>query len=495
VAGRLILAGRTARRTVWRVVTRAQLRGRLAGIAPVGGGLALVGLAAYVVLALAGHTLNPRDYAAAASMFLLTAIVGPGVFAAVEQQTNHEVSARLAAGVDPAPSVRAAAVVAAGLALLMSLVVLALAPVLVPRAFAGHTALLAATVLAVLGAAAAYLLRGIFAGQRRFQWYGISLAGEGLGRLLPCAALALFGWATADRFGFVFALGCAVAAAVTLPALRRGIGAGTDSARRDAAARDAAAQHTASAAGAPVRLPRLAASVGLLACASSLTLLVVNLGPVVLTSRLGTAHGDAELAASFVSLFLLARIPLFLFAPVQAFLLPALTAAAERGDLALVRRQVRTALLAVTAVGGPGVLAAGLLGPWASRVLFSAPLELSRGIAALLGVSTVAMMAAQILQPALVALGRNRAAMLSWVVSSALFVGLLFAPVAPLGAAVTAQLVAPALVCLLMGLTLRRELRGRAAGTTAPDASAAPDDSAQPETPGQTIEPSVTNSL
>jgi O-antigen/teichoic acid export membrane protein len=479
VPGRLVRAGRTARRTVWRVVTRAQLRGRLAGIAPVGGGLALVGLAAYVVLALAGHTLNPRDYAAAASMFLLTAIVGPGVFAAVEQQTNHEVSARLAAGTDPAPSVRAATVVAAGLAVLMSLVVLALAPVLVPRAFAGHTALLAATVLAVLGAAAAYLLRGIFAGQRRFHWYGISLAGEGLGRLLPCVALALFGWATAERFGFVFALGCAVAAVVTLPALRRG---GTPA---GAAPRTASA---GSAAGAPVRLSRLAASVGLLACASSLTLLVVNLGPVVVTSRLGTAHADAELSASFVSLFLLARIPLFLFAPVQAFLLPALTAAAERGDLAVVRRQVRTALLAVAAVGGPGVLAAGLLGPWASRVLFAAPLELSRVLAALLGVSTVAMMAAQILQPALVALGRNRAAMLAWVVSAALFVGLLFAPVAPLTAAVAAQLVAPALVCLLMTVTLRREIRARAAGA-APAAPAG----AQGQAPA--TEPSVTNSL
>jgi O-antigen/teichoic acid export membrane protein len=438
------------------VVTRAQLRGRLASIAPVGGGLALVGLAAYVVLALAGHTLNPRDYAAAASMFLFTAIVGPGVFAAVEQQTNHEVSARLAGGFDPVPAVRAAAVVTAGFA------------VLVPRAFAGHTALLAATVLAVLGAAAAYLLRGVFAGQRRFQWYGISLAGEGLGRLLPCVALVLLGWASADRFGFVFALGCAVAAALTLPGFRR-----------------LSSGHAAPA-GPPVRLGPLAGSVGLLAGASSLTLLVVNLGPVVLTSRLGTAHADAELAASFVSLFLLARIPLFLFAPVQAFLLPALTAAAERGDLTVVRRQVRAALLAVAAVGGPGVVAAGLLGPWASRVLFSAPLELSRLVAALLGVSTVAMMAAQILQPALVALGRNRAAMLAWVVSSALFVGLLFAPVAPLTAAVTAQLVAPTLVCLLMAVTLRREIRTRA--TAAPR-------SAEPAADGQPIEPSVTNSL
>ncbi|MDT7657934.1 MAG: hypothetical protein QOF38_2649 [Pseudonocardiales bacterium] len=472
------------------MANRSQLRARLASIAPVGGGLALVGLAAYVVLALAGHTLNPRDYAAAASMFLLTAIVGPGVFAAVEQQTNHEVSARLAAGVDPAPAVRAATVVAAGLAVFMSLVVLALGPLLVPRAFAGHTALLAATVVAVLGAAAAYLLRGIFAGQRRFHWYGISLAGEGLGRLLPCVALALFGWATADRFGFVFALGCAVAAAVTLPALRRPDQPATrnpDSpspAARIPAGPASGASAIDAPGGAPVRLPRMAASVASLACASSLTLLVVNLGPVVLTSRLGTDRADAELAASFVSLFLLARIPLFLFAPVQAFLLPALTAAAERGDLGLVRRQVRTALLAVAAVGLPGVLAAGLLGPWASRVLFHAPTELSRLVAALLGISTVAMMAAQILQPALVALGRNRAAMAIWVVASALFVGLLFAPIAPLSAAVAAQLVAPTLVCLLMTLTLRAETRAPAAGGPGARSGGA-----------QPIEPSVTNSL
>ncbi|HTF47766.1 MAG TPA: hypothetical protein VK735_09985 [Pseudonocardia sp.] len=446
------------------MATQARLREQLASVAPVGGGLALVGLAAYVVLALAGHTLPARDYAAAASMFLLTAIVGPGVFAAVEQQTNHEVSARLAAGVDPVPAVRAATMITAGLAGIMSIAVLALGPVLVPRVFAGHTALLVATVLAVLGAAAAYLLRGVFAGQRRFRWYGVSLAAEGLARLLPCVALVLLGWASADRFGFVFALGCGVAAAVTLPALRR---RGAQRPER---------------AGEPVRLRPLAGAVGLLAGASGLTLLVTNLSPVVLTSRLGAEHADAELAASFVSLFLLARIPLFLFAPVQAFLLPSLTAAAGRGDLAAVRGGVRAVLLAVAAVGLPGVLAAWLLGPWASRVLFDAPIELPRLVAGLLGVSTVAMMVAAILQPALVALGRNRAAMLAWAVSSALFVGLLFAPVAPLTAAVTAQLVAPALVCLLMVVALRQELRSRAAARS-------------PAQPGQPFEPTVTNSL
>jgi O-antigen/teichoic acid export membrane protein len=454
------------------VAPQARLRGRLASVAPVGGGLALVGLAAYVVLALAGHTLPARDYAAAASMFLLTAIVGPGVFAAVEQQTNHEVSARLAAGANPVPAVRAATVITAGLAGIMSVGVLALGPVLVPRVFAGHTALLVATVLAVLGAAAAYLLRGVFAGQRRYRWYGVSLAAEGLARLLPCVALVLLGWASTDRFGFVFALGCGVAAVVTLPALRG----------RGAPPPERAGEPSSERAGEPVRLRPLAGAVGLLAGASCLTLLVTNLGPVVLTSRVGAEHADAELAASFVSLFLLARIPLFLFAPVQAFLLPSLTAAAGRGDLAAVRGGIRAVLLAVAAVGLPGVLGAWLLGPWASRVLFDAPTELPRLVAGLLGVSTVAMMVAAILQPALVALGRNRAAMLAWAVSSALFVGLLFAPVDPLTAAVTAQLVAPTLVCLLMLVALRQELRSRSAGRSAAQ-------------PGQPFEPTVTNSL
>jgi O-antigen/teichoic acid export membrane protein len=425
-------------------------RALLAGVAPVGAGLALVGLAAYAVLALAGHTLPPRDYAAAASMFLLTAILGPGVFAAVEQQTNHEVAARLAAGTPTRPAVRAAATVTAGLTGVAMLVVAALAPVLVPRAFAGHAALLVATLVAVAGTAAAYLLRGVFAGQRRFGWYGVSLAAEGLGRLVPCIVLVLAGWATANRFGFVFAAGCAVAASVTLPALG---GNGRRGPRPDREGDEPGEER--------VRVGPLAAAVALLACASGLTLLVTNLGPVVLTSRLGTDRVDADLAASFVSLFLLARVPLFLFAPVQAFLLPALSSAAERGDLAGVRDRVRAVLLAVAAVGLPGVAGGWLLGPWAARALFGAPTELPRLVAGLLAVSTVAMMVASVLQPALVALGRNRSATLAWVVSSAVFVGLLFAPVAPLAAAVSAQLVAPTLVSLLMLNALRRALRAR----------------------------------
>jgi len=437
----------------------AHLRSRLVTIAPVGGGLALVGLAAYVVLALAGHTLAPRDYTAAANMFLITAIVGPGVFAAVEQQTNREVSGQRAAGLRLGPVVWAAGLVTAGYTVAICALVLALSPVLVPWVFAGHRALVAATMLAVAGAAAAYLLRGVFGGQRRYYWYGLSLAGEGLFRLLPCVALVLLGWANADRFGFVFAIGCGLAALVTVPGLLRGI------AIRQIPGPGKSPTQAGKIPDSRLSVWGLAGAVGYLAGASALTLTMTNLGPVVLTFRLGPA--EAAVTASFISLFLLARVPLFVFGPVQAFLLPALTEAVERRDATAVRATLRVAVLAVLAVGLAGVLGVGVLGPWATRVLFNSAVELPHGVAALLGFGTAAMMAAQVLQPALVALNRNRAATVSWVVASAAFVGLLFAPIAPLAATVAAQVIAPLLVTGLMARSLRGALRGLSSADSA----------------------------
>ena len=136
----------------------------MAGVAPVGGGLLLLGVSAYVVLGAAGHALAPRDYAAVASLYLLVAITSPGVFTALEQETNREVSSRRAAGVGTAPVGRAGLLFGAGYAGIVAVVLVALAPLLVPRVLAGSWGLLAAAVVAAGGAAAVYLLRGLFAG-------------------------------------------------------------------------------------------------------------------------------------------------------------------------------------------------------------------------------------------------------------------------------------------------------------------------------------------
>src|SRR5262249_48575719 len=154
-------------------------------------GLGLLGLSAYAVLGLAGHALPDRQYAAVASLYLLTAVVGPGVFAAVEQETSREISSRIAWGRGTLPVLRAAGLVSAMLAALVIALLVALSPLLVARVFDGSWTLLVAALIAVAGAAAAYLLRGLFAGQRRYGWYAVSLGAEGLGRLLPCGALAV----------------------------------------------------------------------------------------------------------------------------------------------------------------------------------------------------------------------------------------------------------------------------------------------------------------
>ncbi|MGQ0482479.1 MAG: lipopolysaccharide biosynthesis protein [Pseudonocardia sp.] len=416
------------------------------GFGPVGVGLALIALSAYAVLALAGHVLAPADFAAVGSLYLLVSVVGPGVFVAVEQQTNREVSGRIAAGMGWTPVLRSGAAVSAGLAGLTTLGVLALSPVLVPRVFGGSWVLLGAAVLAVWGAAAGYLLRGAHAGQRRYGWYAAGMGLEGVARAGACVGLVLAGVTDAGWYGLVFGFGLVVSAVLTLAGPRDG--------------------DLAAIPGPPHPPARMAGQVGLLAGASGLTLVVANLGPVVLTSRLAGDPGQAALAASFVSLFVLARIPVLLVAPVQAILLPRLAAAAEQAALGELATQVRAAVRGVLAVGVPGVLLAAVAGPWAAQLFFDAPVRLSWLVAGLLGVGTLGMMTAQMVQPALVALGRNRAATFAWGIGAAVFVLLLALPGIPLAAAVTAQAVAPAVVTGLMVRELRASLVERDAAPT-----------------------------
>ena len=109
------------------------MRRRLGEVVPVGAGMFLLGISAYVVLGLAGHSLAPRDYAAVASLYLLAAITGPGIFIALEQETNREVSSRRLTGIGTRPVRRAGLLIGAGFALAVAVALTALSPLLVPR--------------------------------------------------------------------------------------------------------------------------------------------------------------------------------------------------------------------------------------------------------------------------------------------------------------------------------------------------------------------------
>lgn len=395
-----------------------------------------MGGAGYGFLALAGHTLSTADASAVASLYLLINIIGPGVFSALEQEASRNISAQFARGGDTAMVRRRALAVGAGLVLIVMIALLAASPLLVPKALGGQWALFGALVFGSATSAAVYLVRGLLGGSRRFGGYAATLAIEGAARLLPCLAAAAAGVPHAVVYALLFAAGSLFGAAAGLPGLR-GNRTGTDGSGSVAT---------------------MARATSVLVGSTLLAQLVANLAPVVVTGRLTT---DTATASAFASAFVLVRVPLLVFAPVQAMLLPSLTAAATRGEQAIVRRILRLMLVAVGAVAIVGVLVSLCVGPRAVQVFFGAHLRLPAPMLGTLALGTGGLMVAQVLQPALVALGLHRAATLSWLLGSMALTGLLFLPGDPLRAAVSAQLTAAVIVVAGMGIALSSVLRGR----------------------------------
>jgi O-antigen/teichoic acid export membrane protein len=412
------------------------------------GGLLVTGLAGYGFVALSGHTLPAKEAAGAAALYLLINLVGPGVFAALEQETNRSVSAALAAGGTIRTIRRQAAYVGGGLLVLVLVVLAGLAPVLVPTTLDGDNGLFVALLLGTVSSALVYLARGVLAGTRRFAGYAATLAGEGAARLLPCVLLAIFGAASASGYGLIFATGSLF-----------GVLASWHWLRDPRSADPIGSGSTATADAATGMARRLLLLVG----STTLSQLLANLAPVVVGGRLTT---NAPVVAAFTSAFVLARLPLTAFAPVQALMLPSLTAATARADLPAVRSMLVRIVAAAIGVGLLGTLAAGALGPWAVRVLFGAKVDLGWPLLTALGAGTMLLMLGLVLQPGLVALGRHRTVATSWAFGAIALVGLLFLPGDPLRAAIIAQLVGSGLVVVGMAAGLFAVLVDRSGTST-----------------------------
>jgi O-antigen/teichoic acid export membrane protein len=403
------------------------------------GGLAIVGVASYAFLAVAGHTLDAADYAAISALYLLINIAGPGYFGGLEQETNRATSRALAV----AGSTRVVSRTAGALGMIMIGIAVAgllvASPVMVGHVFHGSWALQVALAVGVATACGAYLVRGLLGGRRLFRGYAATLTAEGLTRIVLVGLLAALGLRSAGAYAFVFAAGLACAGLVGLPWLR--------SLRPDRAPYGQTERaHT---------FAELSPALALLVTAMLLTQLMANLAPVVVTAR--TAF-DLPKAAAFTSAFVLVRVPLFLFSPVQAVLLPTLTRAVAAGDHAQFRRSLRLVLTAVLVVGVLGALLSATVGPLLVQVLFGARVRLPGLVLGLLAVSTILLMVAQVLQPALIAAHRHRVVTTAWVFGSVALIGLLVLPITAITAAVLAQLAGSALVMLVM-MTRVRALR------------------------------------
>lgn len=401
--------------------------------AQLGTGLVAIGVAGYAFLVVAGNVLPSADYAALAMLYLLVNIVGPGLFVALEQETSRAVSARIAVGIPTGPTARAAAVLALALFAVLAGCALLASPVLISRLFNGNGWLLGALLLGGAGAAGVYWARGLLGGQQQFGGYAATLFGEGVARLLPILLLPLLGLASATSLGFAFAAAALVATLLTIPWLPRG-GPGPQE-----------------------KLLRLIRGMTFLVAATLLSQLMANLGPVIV----GLRSADVVVVAAFASAVVLARAPLFLFAPVQAVLLPGLTRAAESGDQHAVLVRIRQVVTIVGAFGLAGVAVAAALGPWAVQVFFGAEVRLPVWVLSLLATSTVLFMLAQVLQPALIALGSHHWVAIGWVAGALVFLAVALSGLPVLPAAVFAQLLGPAVVVVGMLIALLRRVQDR----------------------------------
>lgn len=421
---------------------------RLGTAAHLAAGLAVLGAAGYAFVAVVGHVFHSPAEAGALSalisLYMLVNIIGPGVFAALEQETSRAVSAAAARGEPLRPVARRAAVLALWSFVALVAIVLVAWPLVLGRVLEWRPGMLAALLVAIAGSGAVYWARGMLGGQQNFTAYARTLYVEGAVRLLPCLALLAFTWEKPSAFGLAFAIGSAVAALSVWPAL------------------------TLPPTNVTTTPDGMGRSLLYLAGAIALSQLLANLAPVVVTYR---SPGDLVAAAVFGSTFVLARVPLFLFAPVQAVLLPQVTRAATMGRRDELTRKLRQVLALVAGLGVLGVVGCAWLGPWAAERLFNTAYRPSVGTLTLLGTATLVMMLALVVQPTLIALARQRTVTIGWIAGSIVFLVVLVVGPDPIAAALAAQLVGPLVVLVVLLVGVLRALHAPPAGVGASPAT------------------------
>jgi O-antigen/teichoic acid export membrane protein len=366
------------------------------GTVAVGGGLVVLGLASYVHLAVAGHLLSTSGYASLSVLWSIVFSIGPGLFFPLEQEITRLVAARRVVGDGAGPVFRRGMLLALGLLAALGLLLVAGAPVLAAHLFDGDRGMVAVLAGALFGLALAHPTRGVLAGSGRFGGYGTQLAVDGGLRIVCAAALGAAGVRSAAAYGLILAVAPVLSVLATAAPVR-------------------AALHT----GTSLAWTAFAKGIGPLIVSMLLAQIVINIA--VVNVKL-LAPGDAALAGALLSALVLARVPVFAFASLQAALLPGLATFATSGDRAgfrkLLLRGCGLVLALSLACGVPAVL----LGPWLIRTLFAAEPALGDLDFALLAVGTAGYLLAQVLGQGVLALGHHRDQAACWLGGTAVLV-------------------------------------------------------------------------
>ncbi|MCU1595480.1 MAG: polysaccharide biosynthesis protein [Frankiales bacterium] len=370
--------------------------------ATVGAGLVLFGVSSYLFLGMAARACHPTRFAALSVLWLLTVTVGIGLFLPLEQELARSV-AELRAHERPVRPVLNAGLRAAMIMLLAvgAASLLALSPL--HRALGRDFGMVAAVELNLVAQAMAYVLRGVAAGGARYGAYAAQLALEGLLRVVAAAALARGGVHAAAPFGYALAGSTALSVLLVAPRL-----AFLMPARE----------------GSPDRR-RFGANLRWLVLAAFASQALANSAPLLVYGRV---PADSAQTARFFAALLVARIPLFLFAAVQAVLLPGLAAALARGDDQGFSASLRRVELAVLALGGSAVLVTAAAGGPVLRWVFGQDYQISGTTLVLLALGSALFVIANVEGQAALARRRHRAIAGTWTVACAIGVGVAWLP-------------------------------------------------------------------
>lgn len=362
------------------------------GLVPVAIGLAVYGVATYGYLGLAMRTLGPEASAPLSVLWSVLNGVGIGLFVPFEQELGRRTAERRERGLGNGPVVREA-VRAAGVVMgVVAALTLVLSAVLAERLYGGHGELVLVTVLALAGMALSYVVRGVLSGNGRFVAYGAQFTVDGTLRVAAAAALWAAGVDSLIAFGLVLVAAPVLAVLVTTP-WGRGVlvSPGPEHGRRQAAT-----------------------ALGTLIGASLLAQVLANAGPVIV--ELLGGPGEADAAAQFLAALVVARVPLFTFAAVQAVLLPSLARAVATARPDVFRRQFGVVVGVTGAIGVLGIMAVWLVGTTVVPLLAGDAFGVDRGVITLIAASGAAQMIAQAIAQALLALDDERSVAWAWAV-------------------------------------------------------------------------------
>lgn len=403
------------------------------GTLPVGVGIAISGITSLVWLTVAGRVLGPTEFGALSQLWFLVFLFS-GAFVPFEQETGRRIAALKALGLGGRSVVQRVVILGGGIAALLVVLSVALAPVLADRLFLGQYLLVLGLVLGAVGYLSANLSQGTLAGNGRFARYGTYLGMDTTLRLAICLGLLAIGVRTAGPIGLSLGIAPLVTTTVLLWGQRELVEPGPEVPWRE-----------------------IVSGLGALLAASVLAQVLINVSPVLVGLYAGPDRPDE--AAFFTAALVVARVPLFLFQAVQAALLPRLSRLATMGQLDEFRTGVTRLALLVGSLVVLGSIAGFVIGPWAIETFFGDQFTADHLMVGVLTAASGCFLMAMALSLGLIALGGARLAAAGWAVGVVVLLVVSALGSDPVDRVLAGYAASTATATVAMALLLRHKLR------------------------------------